>query len=148
MQNLTKKTFIATEALLYIACHNSSQPVRSKDICKYMDVTLRYLEQILQALVSQGVLKGVRGPKGGYILAKERRKIMVSEVYSAIKTLEGEGDYSHSSLAEHIISPLWSGANVALAAHFSTTSIQDLCDQTKKHNVVPCSAGNDNNFVI
>ena len=48
----------------------------------------RYLEQVLQQLVRAGILKGVRGPRGGYRLARERRRVSVGEVVRVVQGLE------------------------------------------------------------
>jgi Rrf2 family iron-sulfur cluster assembly transcriptional regulator len=85
---LPKKTLIATDAVIYISYKNSPLPISSKEICKHMKVSLRNLEQILQRLVKAGILKGVRGSTGGYLLGRDRRKITMFDIHEAVKTLE------------------------------------------------------------
>ena len=75
MLRLSRKAILALEAVVDIACNSRPEPVQSKEIMRRQGVPDRYLEQVMQALVRQGVLKGVRGPRGGYRLAKERRRI-------------------------------------------------------------------------
>ena len=70
---LTKKLMFAIEAVLDIAYHASDLPVQSKEIADRQGIPRRYLEQVLQQLVHAEILRGVRGPRGGYRLAKERR---------------------------------------------------------------------------
>ena len=56
----------AIEAVVDIAYNAADTPVQSKDIATRQNIPRRYLEQVLQQLVREGVLSGVRGPRGGY----------------------------------------------------------------------------------
>ena len=85
----SKKTALAFEAVVDIAFHGGAEPVQSQDIARRLRLPRRYLEQVLQQLVRCGILKGVRGPRGGYRLARERRRVTVGEV---IRVLEGGED--------------------------------------------------------
>ena len=78
MLRLSRKTMLALEAVLDVAYNARPDPVQSKDITRRQGIPQRYLEQVMQQLVHKGILKGVRGPRGGYTLARERRKITVS----------------------------------------------------------------------
>ena len=80
MLKLSRKTLLALEAVIDIAFNGRPEPVQAKEITARQGVPQRYLEQVMQQLVRAGVLKGVRGPRGGYRLAKERRRISVGEV--------------------------------------------------------------------
>src|SRR5262249_33835933 len=48
----------------------------------------RHLEPVLQALVREGILKGVRGPHGGYKLAREARRITAQDILRAARTID------------------------------------------------------------
>ena len=91
MLTLDKKLFSAIDVLISISFKPSVSPVCSKNISEETGIGLRVVEQILQALVKAKILKGVRGATGGYLLAKERRKINLQEVLNAIKTLKHNG---------------------------------------------------------
>jgi len=137
MNNLSKKTFIAIEAVLYIACNTGGKPVRSKEICEYQGVTLRYLEHILQNLVHVGILKGVRGPKGGYLLARDRRKIILSDIFDSMQSISSgeEKQEFKSPLCNVVIEPLWQQLVENIRNHLSSISILDLCDQAQKSGI-------------
>ena len=68
---LSRKTVLALETVVDVALHSRPDPVQAKDITKRQNVPQRYLEQIMQTLVKADILRGVRGPKGGYRLARE-----------------------------------------------------------------------------
>ncbi len=71
------------EAVVHIALHAKPNAVRGPEICKALKLPERYLESDLQKLVHRGILRSVRGPRGGYVLAKERRNITLADIYSA-----------------------------------------------------------------
>ena len=77
-----RKLMYALEAVVDIAHNARPDPVQSKAVTRRQGIPHRYLEQVMQHLVHTGILKGVRGPKGGYTLARERRRITVGEVIS------------------------------------------------------------------
>ena len=92
MLRLSKKMIFAIEAVVDIAYHSSGQPVQSQEITKRQNIPRRYLEQALQQLVRAHVLKGVRGPRGGYSLARERRRISVGDIVRVVRDLENGTD--------------------------------------------------------
>ena len=100
MLRLSRKTMLALEAVLDVAYNARPDPVQSKDITRRQGIPQRYLEQVMQQLVHKGILKGVRGPRGGYTLARERRKITVGDVVRVVDQLDAEGDSDPVSQAE------------------------------------------------
>ncbi len=109
MLRLSRKTLFAIEAVLDIAYHAGAQPVQSREITRRQGIPRRYLEQALQNLVRGGVLVGVRGPRGGYRLARERRRISVGEIIRAVRN-ESDDD------------PLWKRPARRSAARWSGRS--------------------------
>src|SRR6202008_5198136 len=90
MLKLSRKTLLALEAVIDIPFTGRPEPVQAKEITARQGVPQRYLEQVMQQLVRAGVLKGVRGPRGGYRLAKERRRITVGEVVRVAESLDDD----------------------------------------------------------
>ena len=88
MFRLSRKTIFAVEAVLDIAYNSRASLVQSGEITKRQGIPKRYLEQVLQKLVKAGILDGVRGPKGGYRLARERRRISVGEITRIVLEME------------------------------------------------------------
>lgn len=137
MYGSLRKVFIAIEAVIYIAHQNGGDPVRSKDICEYQGVSLRYLEQILQSLVHDGILKSIRGPKGGYVLSRDRRKIRLVEIYKTVASSDKQApSLSGSALNRHVIASVAKEAEESLANFFSSKTVRDLCDEASRHNIV------------
>ena len=85
MLSFDKKTLHAIEAMLTIAAHTGAQPISGKEIAARHDLPPRYLEQMLQRLVRTELLRGVRGPRGGYVLAREKRRISLADIVQAVR---------------------------------------------------------------
>ena len=80
MSLLDCKALLAIAAVVDVAIHARGQLVSAKDLAARHNLPARHLEPLLQVLVREGVLKGVRGPRGGYELARERRRITVDDL--------------------------------------------------------------------
>jgi Rrf2 family protein len=131
MLKLSRKTLFAIEAVLDIAYHAGANPVPSAEITRRQGIPQRYLERALQELVRAGVLVGVRGPRGGYRLARERRRVSVGEIVRVVRALEaGQADIADtggSMLGQKVVRPLWDELNDVLMGRLDTVSIEDLC---------------------
>src|ERR671939_1074005 len=80
---LSRRSLLAIVAVLDIALHSRPMPVAAKALAARHNLPPRHLETVLQALVRRGILKGVRGPRGGYELARERRRITAGDIVRA-----------------------------------------------------------------
>ena len=130
MLRLSKKTWLALEAVVDVAINARPDPVQSKEITKRQGIPQRYLEQVMQQLVHAGILKGVRGPRGGYRLARERRRITVGEVVRVVGAMESADDpvtTGPSELGEKVIAPLWEEVQTELMERLDKITVDDLC---------------------
>ena len=136
MLRLSRKTLFAIEAVLDIAYHAGSEPVQSREITRRQGIPRRYLEQALQNLVRHGVLVGVRGPKGGYRLARERRRITVGEVVRVVRSVESGDDPLDdaigSPLGQQVVRPLWTELQKDVMVRLDTVTIDDLCTRANR----------------
>jgi len=76
----------ATRALLDLALHHDEEPVLLKDIARRQQISLSYLEHLIAPLIAGGIVRSMRGAKGGMSLAKPADEIRLDEV---IRLLEG-----------------------------------------------------------
>jgi len=128
MFRMAKKLLYAIEAVLDIAYNAGSMPVQSKDITERQGIPRRYLEQVLQQLVRAGILSGVRGPRGGYLLARERRRITVADITRVVALAENEdATEPPSDLGGKIVWPMWTGFENEMMERLETVTIEDLC---------------------
>lgn len=150
MLKLSRKTLLALEAVIDIAFNARPEPVQAKEITARQGVPQRYLEQVMQQLVRAGVLKGVRGPRGGYRLAKERRRISVGDIVrvaESIEEQETETAAPRSDLGARIVTPLIQSLQEDLMARLDAISIEDLCQRARAAGV-ECGTGNTADFII
>ncbi|MEZ5826354.1 MAG: Rrf2 family transcriptional regulator [Geminicoccaceae bacterium] len=134
----SKKLALALEAVVDIAFQATLEPVQSQDIGRRMDLPRRYLEQVMQQLVRAGILKGVRGPRGGYRLARERRRISIADIVAVVEKVEDEENgslASESELGQKVMSPFWAKLEEEFMAKLSTITIEDLCQRAEKLDV-------------
>jgi Rrf2 family protein len=138
MLRLSRKTLLALEAVIDIAFNARPEPVQAKEITARQGVPQRYLEQVMQQLVRAGILKGVRGPRGGYRLARERRRISVGDVVrvaESIEDAEEEKIRPRSELGLRIVAPLIQSLQDDVMARLDSISIEDLCQRARTHGV-------------
>ena len=151
MLKLSRKTLLALEAVIDIAFNARPEPVQAKEITARQGVPQRYLEQVMQQLVRAGILKGVRGPRGGYRLAKERRRISVGDIVrvaEAIEDAESEPARPMSDLGQRIVSPLVLSLQQELMQRLDGITIEDLCRQARAEGAVAAEAPVTADFTI
>ncbi|HEC90591.1 MAG TPA: Rrf2 family transcriptional regulator [Alphaproteobacteria bacterium] len=141
MLRLSKKVLFAIEAVLDIAYNGGSGPVQSREITRRQGIPRRYLEQALQQLVRRDILVGIRGPRGGYRLARERRRISVGDIVRTIRDVEdaqnaAPEDEPGSELGRRIVRPLWIGMQQKALAGLDKITIDDLCAGADKENIL------------
>ena len=137
MIRLTRKQMFAVEAVLNIAYNASEVPVQSREIAERQGVPRRYLEQLLQHLVRADILRGVRGPRGGYRLARERRRITLGEIVRVVAETEREDapDETGSELGRRVLLPVWRQLEEQALERLDGISVEDLCQQARATGV-------------
>ena len=135
----SKKMLFAIEAVLDIAYHAGGEPVQSREITRRQGIPRRYLEQTLQQLVRAGILVGVRGPRGGYRLARERRRISVGEIVRVVRAMETAEDpfqdVPASQLGKTVIRPMWGDLQDEMMSRLDAITVDDLCMRAYKTGV-------------
>lgn len=128
MSLLPRKGLLAIAAVIDVALHARGQPVAAKALASRHRLPPRHLEPVLQALVRQGVLKGVRGPRGGYELAREPRRITAQDILRAIGTMEetGNGAATKSALMADVVMPALTQAEGVFSGALGHINIEDL----------------------
>jgi Rrf2 family transcriptional regulator, iron-sulfur cluster assembly transcription factor len=150
MLKLSRKTMLALEAVIDIAFNARPEPVQAKEITQRQGVPQRYLEQVMQQLVRAGVLKGVRGPRGGYRLARERRRISVGDVVRVAESIDDEASENaqpRSELGARIVTPLIHTLQEEVMSRLDAISIEDLCQRARSAGV-DCGGGTTADFTI
>jgi Rrf2 family protein len=133
MIKLSRKTLLALEAVIDIAYNARPEPVQAKEITARQGEPQRYLEQVMQQLVRAGILKGVRGPRGGYRLARERRRISIGDVVRIAMSLDDaeESFDGGSELGRRVVVPLIASLQEDVMKRLDEISIEDVCKQAR-----------------
>ena len=108
MNLLSRRGVLAIAAVVDVALHSRSAPVAAKALASRHKLPSRHLETLLRALVHAKILKGVRGPRGGYELARDRRRITVGEIVRtamSLSTAHPEHLGANSVLLDQVIDP-------------------------------------------
>jgi Rrf2 family iron-sulfur cluster assembly transcriptional regulator len=135
MPLLSRKCLLAIAAVIDIAIHGKGRPVSAKALAVRHELPARHLEPVLQALVRQGILKGIRGPRGGYELARERRRITADDILRAAGTVEDDEQIaSGSSLLNDVVRPAMTQAERAFSAALMRINVEDLARRAEPLN--------------
>ena len=124
---LSRRGHLALAAVVDIAIHARPLPIAAKALAIRLELPPRHLEGLLQSLVHANILKGVRGPRGGYELARERRRITAASVLRAVSSENGGDDVSHCRLVRQLVAPIIEAAGKAFLDELETITIDDIC---------------------
>jgi Rrf2 family iron-sulfur cluster assembly transcriptional regulator len=139
MNLLSRRARLAILAVVDIALHSRPSPIAAKALASRHLLPPRHLEILLQGLVHAKILKGVRGPRGGYELARERRRITLGEIVrTAISLSTGDLETvgAHSLLMEKVIDPAVRKAGASFLDNLDLITVEHLCDSAEKAHVL------------
>ena len=134
MNLLSRRSLLAIAAVVDIALHSRASPVAAKALAARHKLPPRHLETLLQGLVHAKILKGVRGPRGGYELARERRRISVGEIVRTsvgLSTADPDEIGSHSKLLEKVVEPACARAGESFLANLDAITVEQLCEDAE-----------------
>jgi Rrf2 family protein len=134
MPLLSRKGVLAIAAVIDIAVNARGLPVSAKALATRHKLPKRHLEPVLQALVHDGILKGIRGQRGGYELGRERRHITAADIVRAAgKADEGAGLHlPDSALVNAVVQPALMEAERSFSAALGRISIEELARRAEK----------------
>src|SRR5436190_19251395 len=129
MPLLPRKGILAIAAVIDIAVNARGRPVAAKALATRHQLPPRHLEPVLQALVRHGILKGIRGPRGGYELAREQRRITADDILRAADSAEDAingAAIDNSALLSRVVIPALAQAETAFAGALARITVEDL----------------------
>lgn len=132
---LSSKSLYGVRAVYDIAFNSVGVPVQIKDIARRQKISPRYLEQIFQGLKKADVLRGKRGPQGGYSLVRSPGEISVGDVLRATEgspelvfCISSKMQKECKHLDTCVTRPIWQEAYAKIFDYFDSVSIQNLCE--------------------
>jgi Rrf2 family protein len=127
MPLLPRKGVLAIAAVIDVAIQAQGQPVSAKTLAARHGLPPRHLEPVLQALVRYGILKGIRGPRGGYELARDRKRVTANDILRAAGTVEdAEVSHAGSDLLTKIVLPAMVSAEQEFGVALARISLEDM----------------------
>jgi Rrf2 family transcriptional regulator, iron-sulfur cluster assembly transcription factor len=135
---LSRRSMLGIAAVVDIAIHGRVVPVAAKLLAARHTLPPRHLETLLQAFVKSGILKGVRGPRGGYQLAHERRKITAGDIVRAAMSSQADDESyptPQSQLVDQVIAPAVRNAGDVFLEALDKITVDELCKSADKARV-------------
>ena len=130
---LTTKGRYAVTAMLDLALHPGEGPVALADIAQRQGISLSYLEQLFSKLRKRSLVSSVRGPGGGYNLARQASTIFVAEVITAVDenvdTTRCAGAHNCQNDGPCLTHDLWQNLSERIYDYLNNISLQDLVDR-------------------
>jgi Rrf2 family protein len=131
---MSTKGRYAVRILLSIGRYQHNGPVSKKIIAADEGISTDYIEQIIVPLKNAGFAVGIRGVKGGFLLAKDPQEMTVYDVLSASEGEMNLVDCQHMDCKGRdknkcVTCPVWAGASQVLKEYFEKITIQDLIDR-------------------
>jgi Rrf2 family transcriptional regulator, iron-sulfur cluster assembly transcription factor len=132
---LTTKGRFAVTAMLDLALHGSAGPVTLSGISERQKISLSYLEQLFGKLRRRELVESVRGPGGGYHLARDAGKVTVADIISAVEeTLDStqcggrENCHDNHRCMTH---ELWEELNTTVYGFLSGVTLAQLVEKQR-----------------
>jgi Rrf2 family transcriptional regulator, iron-sulfur cluster assembly transcription factor len=134
MPILPHKILLAIAAVVDVALQKDGQPVSAKTLTAQHGLPPRHLELVLQSLVHGGILKGVRGPNGGYELAREPHSVTVQDILRAASNTHEAGKEPNSEIVGKVVLPILSVAEREFGQALGRIRLDDMVQRAVSEN--------------
>ncbi len=145
---LGTKARYAVMAMVDLAGRKSGEPVTLAELAKAQEITLPYLEQIFGKLKKRGLVKSVRGPGGGYVLATDAAQVLVFDIVLAVdESMQMTRCGSHAThgcmatRARCLTHDLWAGLERQISDYLKSISLADIRNRKPARNFMPPAKG-------
>jgi Rrf2 family transcriptional regulator, iron-sulfur cluster assembly transcription factor len=132
---LSTKGRYAVMAMVDLAQHSGGEPVSLAEIAERQEISLSYLEQLFAMLRKSGLVKSVRGPGGGYLLAHDRSEIRVADVILAVdepiratRCAPGAPVGCRGNQMRCLTHDLWEELGNQIHLYLNSVSLADICE--------------------
>ncbi|MDT8299865.1 MAG: Rrf2 family transcriptional regulator [Sedimentisphaerales bacterium] len=138
---LSTRTRYGIRAILELAQNYGNGPLQLRIIARDQGVSIKYLEQLMAMLKAAGIVRSVRGSKGGYILAKSPGQVKVSECFQCLEgsviTTECVEDESFCERTSDCIArQVWTEVQEAVMGVLQSMTLQNLVDRAKNDKAI------------
>ncbi len=130
---LSRKGLLAIAAVVDVALQKDGRPLSSKQLAERHGLPPRHLETLLQALVRDGILKGSRGPHGGYRLARELNGVTAQDILRAAQADQVPEEQPKSPLVTDAVLPILSAVEEECGQALNRISLNDIVNRASKN---------------
>lgn len=129
---LSTKAQYAVRALVDLSLHSGGKPVSLREISEREEIPLNYLEQLFLRLKNGRIIASVRGPGGGYVLARSSAEIRVSDIVATVEEplnpvpCLDEKDPPCSRGSRCVARNVWKGLGERIRGFLDSISLEDL----------------------
>jgi len=132
---LSTKGRYAVMAMVDLAQHGAGEPISLAEIAERQEISLSYLEQLFAMLRKGGLVKSVRGPGGGYLLAHDRNETRIADIILAvdepIDATQCGGKENCRDDQKCITHDLWAKLNDHILDYLRGVTLKQLVDGQK-----------------
>jgi len=133
---LSTRSRYGTRMMQDLAQHYDKGPVRIGEIAKRQDISVKYLEQLIIPLKQGNLIRSVRGPKGGHMLARSPEEISVGQIVKALEggielagCIENPGECERSSSC--LTRGIWEDASKAMYDKLNSITLSKMLEMEK-----------------
>jgi Rrf2 family transcriptional regulator, iron-sulfur cluster assembly transcription factor len=139
MPLLPRKGVLAIAAVIDVALQGPGHPISAKSLAARHGLPPRHLEPVLQALVRDGILKGIRGPRGGYELARDRQLVTANDILRAASSVEDpdEQPAAGSDILTKIVLPALANAELEFGVALGRINVEDMARNAQALAALP-----------
>ncbi|MGE4351086.1 MAG: Rrf2 family transcriptional regulator [Bdellovibrionales bacterium] len=119
----------AVMAMVDLACHATEKPVPLAEVAQRQTISLSYLEQLIAKLKKNGLVKSMRGPGGGYVLAQPANQMSVHQIVMAVDTGSSATKAGHDEAkkdARHLTDCLWLKMSNEVQKFLKSVTLEDV----------------------
>jgi len=133
---LSTKGRYAVMAMADLAYHANGKPVSLAEIAERQEISLSYLEQLFGKLRKGGLVSSVRGPGGGYLLARPAEELRVADIILAVdepikatRCTPGSPLGCHSHRGRCLTHDLWEELGNQILLYLNSVTLEDICQR-------------------
>jgi len=134
MSVLPRRALLAIAAVVEVALQGHKRPIAAKRLASRHGLPPRHLETVLQARWCAREFRGIRGPRGGYQLARERQDVSAGDILRASGAVEGSAQDPTSDLMAKVVLPAVAAAEREFEQALGRISLDELAQLAESAN--------------
>ncbi len=144
MLRISTRGRYALRAMVDLALHANDAPVLRRDIAARQEISADYVAQLFRQLGTAEVVKGIKGPGGGYMLARDATTISVGDIVRAVEgpiavanCVTTDDNFSCRQGDECVARAVWQRVTQVIEDALDKISLADLRDEAQLHSSEP-----------